>query len=156
MGQSREGFTILLLATLKKIERNYRFRFDNAVVGFIIIPIPLVDCTCCKVCSLYAGFCSRINVFDDELVKWCRTGNAVVEHTVREIVVKMVTLKAVHRFVHTDVNTSFDRVLVGNTGYEGSGEIIIDDLLLIPQPAVHLILPEHRVGNVKITIGYAL
>jgi hypothetical protein len=45
---------------------------------------------------------------------------------------------------------------MSNFGDEGSCKIIVDDLLFIPQPAVHLILTEHRICDVEIAIGDAL
>ena len=122
----------------------------------MVFPIPLVDRACRKICSLYAGFYPRINVFNDKMVERRCTGNTIVEHAVCEIVIEMIPLKVVHRFIHTDVNTSFERVLADNPGYEGPREIIIDDLLSIPQPTVDLILPEHRICDVEITISDTL
>ena len=91
-----------------------------------------------------------------KLIKRCWIRDTIVEHSIREIVVKMIPFQAVCRFIDADIKQSFDLVLMSDLGYERSCEIIVDDLLFIPQPAVHLILTEHCIRDVEIAICDAL
>jgi hypothetical protein len=77
-------------------------------------------------------------------------GLVLFEGFIDKILIEGFPLDAIQGFVNRDFNIAKDRESLDDVGDQGSGQVIIDNLVIRSKMRINLLFPEHAVSDIHI------